>query len=739
VCLSCHGWTEQEYTRHSYPASLQKLRAPNTQYPPYPRVMTNPERKAAAMAMMGGLLQLLVGLAAAADAAAPQPAATASRQSLAAAPPRGWLSWGRFRCFTDCSVSPDDCISERLVLRTAKAMVAQGFATAGFRTVNIDSCWASRDRDPHTGLIVGNTSRFPRGMKALADDLHAMNLSFGLYTNMGPVMGLHNGPGLNCSSVSFAENGCSQARRDIETMASWGIDMLKIDGDSGADSIFMNQSYPLVDSFLRRATSRVAGARPIVYSCSWPAYTTNNRNRYPIQYNLMRKHCNTWRNYRDIQPTWISLKGTIEYWGSLQGKTNRSVDGAGPISAFIGAAGRGAWNDPDQLLLGNTPCPKTNFSHNPRWMKCSSFSRDEERSQLAVWSIVAAPLLMSVDIETMPAASKADLLNPEILAVNSDALGRQGHRVSNDDEGRQVWLRQLQNGDVAVALHNSAEAAQTVRMTTDNLGFSAVGRWVARDLFERTNAEFIGAGGVLEFLVPAHGVMLLRLSPSVDGMGASALKTDDSDSPCHNAKSGAPATGGATNMVLAYMDDRSFPNKSTYNPEMVWNTSMFHTLLTGGDSKTGQMFDGVLTIGISWFGSKQFYPGGANWTTQQDWKDFLNLQLTMGALNIDKAAAAAGHHPAIILTIPFPDTRAQNWGVVNGRPLNMSERADQIAAATWFVDFAREGIHALKMTHAVHKGFYWFNEDIQKEDYSLVQAVARHIHGAFVYVPLPLS
>ena len=167
-----------------------------------------------------------------------------------------------------------------------------------------------------------------------------------------------------------------------------------------------------------------------------------------------------------------------------------------------------------------------------------------------------------------------------------------------------------------------------------------------------------------------------------DVTGASTLKKDDSNRPCHYAKNGVPTTGGATNMVLAYMDDRSFPNRSTFNPQMVWNESMFSTLLTGGgdpSNNSGQLFDGVLTIGITWFESKQFYPGGANWTTQQDWKDFLQLQLHMGAVNIDKAAAASDHHPAIILTIPFPDYRAHSWGVVDGKLLNLSKRADQIA------------------------------------------------------------
>lgn len=145
-------------------------------------------------------------------------------------------------------------------------------------------------------------------------------------------------------------------------------------------------------------------------------------------------------------------------------------------------------------------------------MRCTSYTRDEERSQLAIWSIIAAPLLMSVDIEKMPAASKADLLNPEVLAVNSDRLGRQGQRVLSDG-GRQVWLRQLQNGDVALALHNSADMAQRVGTTISALGLSAAGRWVPRNVFDRTSLAPVPASGELHFTVPPHGVVMLRLTP----------------------------------------------------------------------------------------------------------------------------------------------------------------------------------------------------------------------------------
>ena len=156
------------------------------------------------------LLALLMGCAAAA-------AAQHDRHSLAPTPPRGWLSWGRYRCFTDCALDPDSCIGERLVLRTARALVDGGYAVRallpphpspvvgphpgggcwaqarGYTTVNIDSCWASTDREP-SGEIVANTTRFPRGLAAVAEEVHALNLSLGLYTNMGSFMGVRPAP-----------------------------------------------------------------------------------------------------------------------------------------------------------------------------------------------------------------------------------------------------------------------------------------------------------------------------------------------------------------------------------------------------------------------------------------------------------------------------------------------------------------------------------------------------------------
>jgi len=142
-------------------------------------------------------------------------------------------------------------------------------------------------------------------------------------------------------------------------------------------------------------------------------------------------------------------------------------------------------------------------------------------------------------------------------------------------------------------------------------------------------------------------------------------------------------------------------------------------------------FDGFLMIGITWFNNSAFYPDGShNYTVQQDWLAFLDLQLTMGAENLDRASNTTGMEPKFALTIPFPDPRAEVWGVTEeGRALNLSVAVDRIAAACWFVDMAVSRLLMLGLRHASFVGFYWFNEHIIPEDFPVVQAVAQHIHS----------
>lgn len=177
---------------------------------------------------------------------------------------------------------------------------------------------------------------------------------------------------------------------DAQTFAEWDVDYVKLDG-CYADPKTMDVGYPEFGDYLNKT------GRPMIYSCSWPVYQ-EEEGTIP-NYELMIKHCNLWRNWDDIQDSYESLTGIMDYFSKNQ---ERIQPHAGP----------GHWNDPDMLLLGNY-----------------GLSYDQSKTQMAVWSILAAPLLMSADLRSISPDIKAILQNKEIIAVNQDALGIQGKRI----------------------------------------------------------------------------------------------------------------------------------------------------------------------------------------------------------------------------------------------------------------------------------------------------------------------
>ena len=111
-------------------------------------------------------------------------AVTAAPNKLARTPPAGFMSWQQFRCGTNCTAFPADCISERLYKETADALVASGLRDAGYDTVHLDDCIVAKARDSVTNELVADPERFPSGFKALGDYLHGLRLKFGFYTAM---------------------------------------------------------------------------------------------------------------------------------------------------------------------------------------------------------------------------------------------------------------------------------------------------------------------------------------------------------------------------------------------------------------------------------------------------------------------------------------------------------------------------------------------------------------------------
>lgn len=356
---------------------------------------------------------------------------------VARTPPMGWLAWERFACNTDCTNDPDNCISEKLFKDMADHMVSDGYKDVGYQFINIDDCWASRDRDSE-GNLQADPIRFPSGIKALADYIHNKGLKMGIYADFGT----HT-----CAGYPGSQDHLQQ---DVMTFAEWGIDMLKMDGCSYSDLNSMPQGYMNVSNYLNGT------GRHIVFSCSWPAYW--NDAGMKIDYTYAAKSCNLWRLYGDISDSWDSVKGIVQFYTSHQDE-------------FQPVAGPGNWNDPDMLIIGGY-----------------GLSVDEQKAQFAIWSVLAAPLLMSNDLRNIPKESQQILQNMEIINVNQDSLGKQARKVSSPTSTDLVLSKPLANGSYAVVFLNEGSFSGPHNITID---FKTVGltssKAMIRDLFQQKN------------------------------------------------------------------------------------------------------------------------------------------------------------------------------------------------------------------------------------------------------------
>ncbi|XP_037506241.1 alpha-N-acetylgalactosaminidase isoform X1 [Rhipicephalus sanguineus] len=307
---------------------------------------------------------------------------------LARTPPMGWLAWERFLCNVDCADDPENCVSERLFKEMANAFVSQGYRTVGYQYVNIDDCWMAKQRDAY-GRLQANGTRFPNGIKHLADFMHDRGLKLGIYGDVGTK---------TCEKYPGSKE---YLFKDAQTFAEWNVDMVKMDG-CFANITEYKKLYPEFGNAINKT------GRPMVYSCSWPAYQVFS-NMTP-NYTLIGHHCNMWRNYADIADTWRSVEGIIDYYAKNQ-------------DALVAAAAPGRWNDPDMLVIGNF-----------------GLSYDQSKAQMALWAIMAAPLLMSHDLRHTRREFRKILQNTGIIAVNQDPLGIMGKRIRKEKRV-ETWVR----------------------------------------------------------------------------------------------------------------------------------------------------------------------------------------------------------------------------------------------------------------------------------------------------------
>ncbi|KAJ8407221.1 hypothetical protein AAFF_G00277950 [Aldrovandia affinis] len=323
---------------------------------------------------------------------------------LALTPTMGWLHWERFMCNIDCDTDPHNCISEKLYMEMADVMVKDGWKEAGYEYVCIDDCWPSMARDSQ-GRLQADPKRFPGGIKKLADYMHSKGLKLGIYADVGT------------NTCAGYPGSLGHYDIDAKTFAEWGVDLLKFDG------CYMPKWTLLAEGYINMSRALNNTGRSILYSCEWPLYEWQFQQP---NYTAIQQTCNHWRNYADVFDSWNSVTGILDWTADHQ-------------SLIVPVAGPGGWNDPDMLVIGNF-----------------GLSRDQQQTQMALWVIMAAPLLMSNDLRDIDPTSQDLLQNRHLISISQDPLGKQGNRTAKVN-GFEVWQRPLSGGRLALAVINRQE------------------------------------------------------------------------------------------------------------------------------------------------------------------------------------------------------------------------------------------------------------------------------------------
>ena len=370
---------------------------------------------------------------------------------LALTPPMGWNSWNKYGC----------AINESLIRRQADALVASGMKAAGYDTVVIDDCWHGQ-RDA-LGNIQPDPQRFPSGIKALADYVHGLGLKFGIYSDAGD---------RTCEKQPGSRG---HEYQDALQYAAWGADYLKYDW-CNAESLEVRAAYETMADALR------ATGRPIVFSiCEWGIHK-------PWTW-AASVGGNLWRTTGDIYDGWSGAESHGDWFGVVE-----ILDRQVGLESY---AGPGHWNDPDMLEVGN-----------------GGMTADQYRAHFSLWAVLAAPLIAGNDLATMDATTKSILTNREVIAVDQDPLGVQGHRAAKRGDA-EIWIRPLAGGSQAVVLLNRAKTPQPITLGWDALGFPADAPLDVRDLW--TGATRRRVRGSLTVTIPPTAAAMFRVTPATLG------------------------------------------------------------------------------------------------------------------------------------------------------------------------------------------------------------------------------
>ncbi len=374
---------------------------------------------------------------------------------IALTPPMGWNSWNVWGLTVDA----------KKVKNAANAFIKSGLAEHGWQYINIDDGWSvfGASKEPKrtsTGEIKTN-EKFP-DMKKLGNYIHSLGLKFGIYTSPGP---------LTCGKYTASYR---HELQDVQTFAKWGIDYVKYDLCSyrkiAPDYSRPNMIKPY--EYMHKQLQKVT-ERDIVYSI--------------CQYGIAdvwqwgeKVGGNLWRTTGDIWDDWDRMK----------------IIGFDQVQT-LKYSKPGHWNDPDMLVVGKVGWGP--HLHN------TMLTPDEQYTHISQWVLLAAPLLIGCDLNSLDEFTLNLLTNDEVIAIDQDPLGKSA-TPKIIDGNIQVWMRPLADGNFAIGIFNLGEKLENYRLNFKKLGIKELKK--IRDVWRQKD---VGSSSELSVTLPTHSSRLLKI------------------------------------------------------------------------------------------------------------------------------------------------------------------------------------------------------------------------------------
>lgn len=416
----------------------------------------------------------------------------------------GWLSWN----------SVQGNISQKIIEQAVELFQNKGLYECGWNHIMMDDLWqGTRKAD---GTPQPNASRFPNGLKTVADYVHKNGMKFGLYTDAAD---------RTCAGA-FGSYGYEEI--DAKTYAEWGVDVVKCDYCFAPDDVetAKKRYKALADAFA------AAGNNTMLYICEWGV-------REPWKWGAeVGGRC--WRISQDVRDCWTGSGSGVGVVQSIEAMKN--------LSAYQGV---NRFNDSDMLCTGLHATGKS--SNDLCGGTGAGMTDDEYATQFALWCMWSSPMALSFDPSknTLTDADFKLLRNKELIALNQDRMGQQGDLISEADN-LVVFAKDCENGDVALSVTNMSSSEK--QATFDFAAIPALDptkTYTVRDVME--NAEAGEATGTFTTDVRKHATRVFRLAEKkvVDGIASTVSAKDFSIVAGKNCvKINMPETAGLAKRIL---------------------------------------------------------------------------------------------------------------------------------------------------------------------------------------------